>query len=141
MTKNKISKIQQVKAIKDRGNWEWSTQRQGCDSHSSFLFRVSTSRLEGCGCHKGLTNTTNSHPILRCKLSPQRPSSLSTKGFVKAEPTFTSLGHASATELEAPKNNTMLLNNKSQVYQIHKSRSRVPRKPKIQIHQANERGK
>jgi hypothetical protein len=36
----------------------------------------------------------------------------STKGFLKAEPTFTSLGHASTTELEAPKNNTMLSNNK-----------------------------
>jgi hypothetical protein len=68
--------------------------------------------LEGCGCHKGLTNATKSHPILRCKLSPQRPSSLSTKRFLKAEPTFTSSGHASTTELEAPKNNTILSNNK-----------------------------
>jgi hypothetical protein len=67
-----------------------------------------------CGCHKGLTNATKAHPILRCKLLPQRPSSLSTKGFLEAEPAFTILGHASTTELEAPKNNTMLSNNKYQ---------------------------
>jgi hypothetical protein len=106
MTNNKLSKIQQVKTIKDRSNREWSTWRQGCDSRSSFLFRGSTSTLEGCGCHKGLTNATKAHPILRCKLPPQRPSSLYTKGFLKTEPTFTSLGHASTTELEAPKINT-----------------------------------
>jgi hypothetical protein len=112
MTTSKLSKIQYIKAIQDRGNQEWSTRRHGCNSYSSFLFRGSTSTLERCGCHKGLTNTTKAHPILWCKLPPQRPSSLSTKGFLKAEPTFTILGHTSATELEAPKDNTMLSNNK-----------------------------
>jgi hypothetical protein len=114
MTTSKLSKIQVVKAIKDRENREWSTQRHGCDSRSSFLFRGSTSTLERCGCHKGLTNATKAHPILWCKLPPQRPSSLSTKGFLKAEPAFTILGHTSTTELEAPKDNTMLSNNKYQ---------------------------
>jgi hypothetical protein len=70
--------------------------------------------LERCGCHKGLTNATKAHPILRCKLPPQRPSSLSTKGFLKAEPAFTILRHASTTELEAPKDNRLLSNNKYQ---------------------------
>jgi hypothetical protein len=114
MKNNKLSKIQNVKAIKDRGNQEWSTRRQGCGSRSSLLFRGSTSTLERCGCHKGLTNATKAHPILRCKLSPQRPSSLSTKGFLETELAFTILGHASTTELEAPKDNTMLSNNKYQ---------------------------
>jgi hypothetical protein len=71
--------------------------------------------LERCGCHKGLTNATKAHPILRCKLPPQRPSSLSTKGFLKAEPAFTILGHTSTTESEAPKDNTMLSNNKYKI--------------------------
>jgi hypothetical protein len=114
MTTSKLSTIRYIKAIKDKGNREWSTQRHRCNSHSSFLFRGSTSTLERCGCHKGLTNATKAHPILRCKLSPQRPSSLSTKGFLKAEPAFIILGHASSTELEAPKDNTMLSNNKYQ---------------------------
>ena len=92
MSTSKLSKIQDIKAIKDRGNREWSTRRHGCNSRSSFLFRGSTSTLEGCGCHKGLTNATKAHPILRCKLPPQRPSSLSTKGFLKAESAFTKLG-------------------------------------------------
>jgi hypothetical protein len=70
--------------------------------------------LERCGYHKGLTNATKAHPILWCKLSPQRPSSLSTKGFLEVEPAFTILGHASTTKLEAPKDNTMLSNNKYQ---------------------------
>jgi hypothetical protein len=112
MISNKLSKIQQVNAIKDRGNQEWSTGDTRCDSRSSFLLRGSTSMLDGCGHHTGLTNTTKAHPILRCELAPQRPGSLSTKGFLKVEPAFISLGHTSTTELEAPKNNTMLLNNK-----------------------------
>jgi hypothetical protein len=103
MTINKLSKIQQVKVIKDRSNREWRTQRQGYDSRSSFLFRGSMSMLEGCGCHKVLTNATKAHPIRRCKLSPQRPSSLSTKGLVKKEPAFTSLGHASTTIWKLPR--------------------------------------
>jgi hypothetical protein len=70
--------------------------------------------LERCGCHKGLTNTTKAHHILWCKLSPQRPSSLSTKGFLEAKPAFTILGHASTTELEALKDNTILSSNKYQ---------------------------
>jgi hypothetical protein len=77
----------------------------------SFLGEVHL-RWKGCGCHKGLTNATKAHPILWCKLPPQRPSSLSTKGFLKAEPAFTILGHTSTTKLEAPKHNTMLSINK-----------------------------
>jgi hypothetical protein len=114
MTTSKLSKIQYIKAIKDRGNRESGTWRHRYNSHSSFLFRGSTSTLERCGCHKGLTNATKAHPVLWCKLSPQRPSSLSTKEFLKAEPAFTILGHASTTELEAPKDNTILSNNKYQ---------------------------
>jgi hypothetical protein len=131
MTTSTLSKIQQVKAIKDIGNREWSTRRHGCNSRSSFLFRGSTSTLERCGCHTGLTNATKAHHILRCKLPPQRPSSLSTKGFLKAEPAFTNLGHTSTTELEAPKHHKI---NKQQVsrYQSHKSRSRDTREPKTQ---------
>jgi len=131
MSTSKLSKIQVVKAIKDRGNREWSTRRHGCNSRSSFLFRGSTSTLEGCGCHKGLTNATKAHPILRCKLPPQRPSSLSTKGFLKAEPAFTISGHDSTTELEAPKHNTMLSTTSSNI-SIHKTRSWDTREPKTQ---------
>jgi hypothetical protein len=36
----------------------------------------------------------------------------STKGFLEEEPAFTSLGHTSTTELEAPKNNPIMSNNK-----------------------------
>jgi hypothetical protein len=46
MTTSKLSKIQVVKAIKDRDNREWSTRRHGCNSRSSFLFRGSTSTLK-----------------------------------------------------------------------------------------------
>jgi len=120
MSTSKLHKIQYIKAIKNRGNREWSTRRHGCNSRSSFLFRGSTSTLEGCGCHKGLTNATKAHPILRCKLPPQRPSSLSTKGFLKAEPAFTISGHDSTTELEAPKHNTMLWTTTSSNISIHK---------------------
>jgi hypothetical protein len=127
MTTSKLSKIQYRKTINDRGNREWSTWRHGCDSRSSFLFRGSTSTLERCGCHKGLTNVTKAHPILRCKLSPQRPSSLFTKGFLKTEP-----GHASTIELEAPKDKHNAVKQQVARYQIHKSRSRVSRKPKTQ---------
>jgi hypothetical protein len=107
MSTSKLSMIRYIKAIKDRGNREWSTGRHGCNSHSFFLFRGSMSMLERCGCNKGLTNATKAHPNLWCKLLPQRPSSLSTKGFLKAEPTFTISGHTSTTELEDPKDNTM----------------------------------
>jgi hypothetical protein len=110
MTTSKLSKTRYIKAIKGRGNQEWSTRRHECNSHSSFLFRGSMSTLERCGCYKGLTNATKAHPILWCKLPLQRPSSLSTKGFLKAEPAFIILGHTSTTELEAPKDNTMLSN-------------------------------
>jgi hypothetical protein len=76
----------------------------------SFLGEVRL-RLRGVVATKAYQCHKDS-PYFRCKLPPQRPSSLSTKGFLKAEPAFTGLGHASTTELEAPKNNTMLSNNK-----------------------------
>jgi hypothetical protein len=97
--------------------------------------------LERCDCHKGLTNATKAHPILWCKLSPQRPSSLSTKGFLKAEPAFTILGHASTTELEAPKDNTMLSNNKYQDIKHTNQGLGIQGNPRYKGPQANERGK
>jgi hypothetical protein len=141
MTTRKLSKIQYIKAIKDRGNREWSTRRHGCNSRSSFLFRGSTFTLERCGCHKGLTNATKAHPNLRYKLPPQRPSSLSTKGFLKVEPAFTILGHASTTELEAPKNNTMLSNNKLQDIKYTNQGLGTQGNPRHKGPQANEREK
>jgi hypothetical protein len=96
--------------------------------------------LEGCGCHKGLTNATKAQPILRCKLPPQRPSSLSTKGFLKAEPAFTNLGHNSTTELEAPKHHKAI-NQQVSRYQSHKSRSRDTREPKTQGPSSKREGK
>jgi len=139
MSTSKLSKIQYIKAIKDRGNREWSTRRHGCNSRSSFLFMGSTSTLEGCGCHKGLTNATKAHPILRCKLPPQRPSSLSTKGFLKAEPAFTILGHASTTELEAPKHHKDL-NQQVSRFQSHKQGQGTQGNPRPKGPLANERG-
>jgi hypothetical protein len=141
MTTSKLSKIQYVKAIKDRENREWSTWRHGCNFHSFFPFKGSTSTLERFGCHKGLTNATKAHPILRCKLPPQRPSSLSIKGFLKAEPAFTILGHTSTTESEAPKDNTMLSNNKYQDINHTNQSQGTQGNPRHKGPQANEREK
>jgi hypothetical protein len=141
MTTSKLSTIRYIKAIKDRGNREWSTRRHGCNSRSSFLFRGSTSTLERCGCHKGLTNATKAHPNPWCKLSPQRLSSVSTKGFLKEESAFTILGHTSTTELEAPKDNTMLSNNKYQDINHTNQGLGTQGNPRHKGPQANERGK
>jgi hypothetical protein len=96
--------------------------------------------LERCGCHKGLTNATKDHPNLWCKLPPQRPSSLSTKGFLKAESAFTNLGHTSTTELEAPKHHKAI-NQQVSRYQSHKSKSGTQGNPRHKGPQENERGK
>ena len=139
MSTSKLHKIQYIKAIKDRGNREWSTRRHGCNSRSSFLFRGSTSTLEGCGCHKGLTNATKAHPILRCKLPPQRPSSLSTKGFLKAGPAFTILGTHPQPNWRLP-STTQCCQQQVAMYQYTKQGLGTQGNPRHKGPQANERG-
>ena len=103
-----------------------------------FLCKKVRLRLEGCGCHTGLTNATNGLTLFSGDLRHKWPKSLfHYGGSLEAGngPIQVSWGHTSTTELEAPK----LLQSQGTSYQMVQSQARVSKETlSTRVPQVNE---